>query len=482
MQANLIAFIFGFSLFAAAEVYSQESAPATPLWFASSASTDAASTPVKTNSLWFQPNQATSKANSMDSQASSSLWLAIPKAKKETETSPSTPKLEKPVENQPLWIHALNNQATGRQEVAGRSVVAAAILEEAPQVAPSRSFWTALPSTSEQSVMPADSMPAKSPSTAGSPASISSSRFAIEGSEPSDLVAIDEASPYANEVTWAAESQSAASGEANFDDLVSGLTFGEEPSVIADQHRSEIIVEEQANDGNDWWSNVGPVQNAIAADTPENTASPSMEQLIRSAQFASQRDDQTSPSDAPATQAPPINIVMDEDETDGSSAGSISDSESKSPLLDAESMISRGSNATSLFGRLEVEDQFRNDSQYIATAARVNEMQVEWMPSCYTWISPVFYHKPLYFEQPNLERYGLGCVRPLQPLISSAHFFGSIPLVPYKTLTHHPREKVYTLGHGRPGNCVPVRRNVLLGESTVGEGLLFWDKCSGYAE
>ncbi len=150
------------------------------------------------------------------------------------------------------------------------------------------------------------------------------------------------------------------------------------------------------------------------------------------------------------------------------------------PLLYTESMIGPLKGADSLFGRLELQDDIRDYASTIYTGPRGDANGFEWMPAAYTWISPAFYHKPLYFEQPNLERYGVGHARVAQPLLSSIHFFGSIPLVPYKTLTHHPREKVYTLGQGRPGNCVPVQRKVLLGQSTVGEVLLFWEDCSGY--
>ncbi len=152
----------------------------------------------------------------------------------------------------------------------------------------------------------------------------------------------------------------------------------------------------------------------------------------------------------------------------------------EAPLLQTDSMIGPLKGADSLFGRLELEDDLRNYAAPISTAPRADEFEVAWMPAAYTWISPAFYHKPLYFEQPNLERYGVGCARIVQPILSPIHFFGSIPLVPYKTLTHHPREKVFTLGQGRPGNCVPVQRKVLLGQSTVGEVFLFWEECSGY--
>lgn len=75
------------------------------------------------------------------------------------------------------------------------------------------------------------------------------------------------------------------------------------------------------------------------------------------------------------------------------------------------------------------------------------------------WAAPKFHHQPLYFEQPMLERYGHyvhgNCV---QSVISAAHFFGSIPLLPYKIGANHPLSCDYTLGHWRPGNCNPRTR------------------------
>ncbi|MEM7474049.1 MAG: hypothetical protein AAF483_03595 [Planctomycetota bacterium] len=150
------------------------------------------------------------------------------------------------------------------------------------------------------------------------------------------------------------------------------------------------------------------------------------------------------------------------------------------PLLNVEQMLGPVQDPVNLLSRVEVADDFRSVATPTEARTRSNNLTADWINQNYTWISPVFAHKPLYFEQPNLERYGIGRSRLLQPAISATHFFWTIPLVPYKTLTHHPREKVYTLGRGRPGNCVPVRRGVFLGESKIGEGFRFWQDGSGY--
>jgi hypothetical protein len=64
-------------------------------------------------------------------------------------------------------------------------------------------------------------------------------------------------------------------------------------------------------------------------------------------------------------------------------------------------------------------------------------------------------HNPLYFQQVQLERYGHEAGPILQPLISSAHFFLTIPLLPYKMGLNPPNECQYALGYIRPGNCAP---------------------------
>ncbi len=77
------------------------------------------------------------------------------------------------------------------------------------------------------------------------------------------------------------------------------------------------------------------------------------------------------------------------------------------------------------------------------------------VPATTRWAASGLCHKPLYFEQVQLERYGHEIGPILQPLVSSAHFFGSIPLLPYKMGIHPPNECQYPLGYYRPGSCAP---------------------------
>ena len=72
----------------------------------------------------------------------------------------------------------------------------------------------------------------------------------------------------------------------------------------------------------------------------------------------------------------------------------------------------------------------------------------------YQWEAPAVCYNPLYFEEVNAERYGntFGC---WQPWVSGAHFYATVGLMPLKLLIEPPHDCVYTLGHYRPGRCVP---------------------------
>ncbi len=97
-----------------------------------------------------------------------------------------------------------------------------------------------------------------------------------------------------------------------------------------------------------------------------------------------------------------------------------------------------------------------------------------WPALCYQWEATCTCYNPLYFEEVNAERYGYVCGCRyccgdcfLQPACSAAHFFGTVPCLPYCMLADCPTECVYTLGYYRPGDCNPWRWN--------------YPPCDGYA-
>lgn len=78
-----------------------------------------------------------------------------------------------------------------------------------------------------------------------------------------------------------------------------------------------------------------------------------------------------------------------------------------------------------------------------------------WTCQTVTWHASNLCHKPLYFENVNLERYGHSAGPVMQPLRSTGHFFVSLLTLPYHTAINPPNECIYALGYYRPGNCAP---------------------------
>ena len=73
----------------------------------------------------------------------------------------------------------------------------------------------------------------------------------------------------------------------------------------------------------------------------------------------------------------------------------------------------------------------------------------------FTWKAAGNCHKPLYFEDWQLERYGHSHGGLADPFVSAAHFFVTLPVLPYKMGVELPWECVYPLGYYRPGSCSP---------------------------
>jgi hypothetical protein len=137
-----------------------------------------------------------------------------------------------------------------------------------------------------------------------------------------------------------------------------------------------------------------------------------------------------------------------------------------------------------LFSDLNIADPYQSidgePSRDVRSSQDEDNIEYTWMAGIFTWASPSFFHRPLYFEQVNLERYGIGPKRAVQPICSSMHFFGSIAVMPYKWLTQHPHERVYSLGHQRPGDPVAYQGRPFLGQSCPGEICKYWENYSGY--
>ena len=78
-----------------------------------------------------------------------------------------------------------------------------------------------------------------------------------------------------------------------------------------------------------------------------------------------------------------------------------------------------------------------------------------WAMTSIHWKASGLCHKPLYFEQVGVERYGHSLGPILQPIWSGVDFYGRIFLLPYEMGIEPPWECVYALGYYRPGSCAP---------------------------
>jgi hypothetical protein len=75
--------------------------------------------------------------------------------------------------------------------------------------------------------------------------------------------------------------------------------------------------------------------------------------------------------------------------------------------------------------------------------------------STYTWQASNVFYQPLYFEDPDLERYGHAYPFFIQPIVSSVRFTAQAVGIPYQMVIDPCCCRVYPLGYYRPGECAP---------------------------
>lgn len=76
-------------------------------------------------------------------------------------------------------------------------------------------------------------------------------------------------------------------------------------------------------------------------------------------------------------------------------------------------------------------------------------------PLLYQWHASNLHHYPLYFEDPNLERYGHAHHPLFQPFLSTGRMSLQLVGLPYQMTIDPVCKSVYTLGWYRPGECAP---------------------------
>ena len=162
------------------------------------------------------------------------------------------------------------------------------------------------------------------------------------------------------------------------------------------------------------------------------------------------------PTAVPAqTVSAPMNVMPLKRQAQSAPAGQLREGK-----LKVEDMIRNQIDISALFSKIKIQQSA--DPVPVASTVRIQRTpgmgEFEWSPRGYCWQSPAFCYSPLYFEQPNLERYGNTSFPVLAPAVSATYFFGQVTLLPFKSLHQPPWSKSCTLGHHRPGDCAPFQR------------------------
>lgn len=101
--------------------------------------------------------------------------------------------------------------------------------------------------------------------------------------------------------------------------------------------------------------------------------------------------------------------------------------------------------------------------------------------SIYTWEASDIHYNPLYFEDPNLERYGYSRRDLVQPFVSMGRFTGQLLALPYQMSIDPVKKDIYPLGYYRPGednipkriNGIPWNTKAAVTEGLTATGLIF---------
>lgn len=74
------------------------------------------------------------------------------------------------------------------------------------------------------------------------------------------------------------------------------------------------------------------------------------------------------------------------------------------------------------------------------------------------WAPTNLWYYPLYFEDPQLERYGHSRREWIQPFVSSSRFMVQTVGLPYQMTLHPPHCREYALGYYQPGEWAPKKK------------------------
>ncbi|MBL9094158.1 MAG: hypothetical protein JNL96_23265 [Planctomycetaceae bacterium] len=253
------------------------------------------------------------------------------------------------------------------------------------------------------------------------------------------------------------------------DDAAKPLPTADEISAeysTAKVMRDSAVVQVQAKSGansalDDPFGDAAPAQPTTPSAAPRLLTEP--------------RTPTVAPTPAPVTPAPsggsqfpPLPSSSDQI----ANAGGIFQQEPCPQLSDLKAINKITNNIAASQGELPKECYF--DESVISPQNRA------WPMTCYMWKASGLCHKPLYFDEEALERYGHSTGPFSQPIVSGAHFFATLPVLPYKMGVNPPWECQYALGYYRPGSCapyilpgIPINANGIAAQAAATAGVIY---------
>jgi hypothetical protein len=205
--------------------------------------------------------------------------------------------------------------------------------------------------------------------------------------------------------------------------------------------------------------------------------------VFESLQWASQRQPAEEP--APAEDSSPSDSAADDASSEGDEASGAEDAEPDAPAIPIPPLSIQAMGFAPIH-RMTVDistpetadDQTLGKPEDLAGPTfQVHGEREEFRHMNPVGLNPAFFlqpaefcYQPLYFEELNLERYGTSRLPVAQPVLSGAHFFATVPAMPYLMSWKLPRRCYYDTAMYFPGREAPWQRELpplRLGPSAV---------------
>jgi hypothetical protein len=212
-----------------------------------------------------------------------------------------------------------------------------------------------------------------------------------------------------------------------------------------------------------------PLPSLMLPSPSGGTVAPASGIIAQEGPVASQQSAEPKPPNSnSATNSASANSSGSANKTSGSKTVG-SDAPLELLSLDGIKNLNHPVNPTEIFQRFDLSRVVKNPESVALLLKEPSEEPILssqdardyglWSDASVLWDSPAFCHNPLYFEQVNLERYGIGYNRPVNAIVSGSRFFIDASLLPIRILQTPHNSCSCTLGYLRPGNCNPTYKS-----------------------